>query len=139
MAVQHKRLGNHGVLVSNICLGTMNFGWHTSEEDSFKIMDRALEFGVNFFDTADVYGWSVEHGLTEEIIGPRTVDQLESAVRAAAIELDQQTLDKLDEIFPWPGGEAPMAYAWCTNRGSCPLAFLAGDHTLAEDLRVRRD
>lgn len=69
MSIQHKRLGNHGVLVSNICLGTMNFGWHTSEEESFKIMDRALELGINFFDTADVYGWSVEHGYTEEIIG----------------------------------------------------------------------
>lgn len=69
MAVEHKRLGKHGVLVSNLCLGTMNFGWHTSEEDSFKIMDRALELGINFFDTADVYGWAVEHGLTEEIIG----------------------------------------------------------------------
>lgn len=69
MSVTHKRLGKHGVLVSNLCLGTMNFGWQTSEEDSFKIMDRALELGINFFDTADVYGWSVEHGLTEEIIG----------------------------------------------------------------------
>lgn len=69
MTVQHRRLGDHGVLVSNICLGTMNFGWHASEEDSFKIMDRALELGINFFDTADVYGWSVEKGLTEEIIG----------------------------------------------------------------------
>ena len=69
MAIQHKRLGRHGVLVSNICLGTMNFGWQTSEEDSYKIMDRALELGINFFDTADVYGWSVEHGHTEEIIG----------------------------------------------------------------------
>ena len=69
MTVQHKRLGKHGVLVSNLCLGTMNFGWHTSEEDSFAIMDRALELGINFFDTADVYGWAVEHGRTEEIIG----------------------------------------------------------------------
>lgn len=69
MAIEHRRLGGHGVLVSNICLGTMNFGWHTSEEDSFKIMDRALELGINFFDTADVYGWEVEHGHTEEIIG----------------------------------------------------------------------
>ncbi len=69
MAIQNKRLGKHGVLVSNICLGTMNFGWHTSEADSFAIMDRALELGINFFDTADVYGWSVEHGVTEEIIG----------------------------------------------------------------------
>lgn len=69
MAIEHRRLGQHGVLVSNLCLGTMNFGWHTSEEDSFKIMDRALELGINFFDTADVYGWAVEHGTTEEIIG----------------------------------------------------------------------
>lgn len=69
MSVKHKRLGKHGVLVSNICLGTMNFGWHTSEEESFRIMDCALESGINFFDTADVYGWSVEHGHTEEIIG----------------------------------------------------------------------
>lgn len=69
MDIQHKRLGRHGVLVSNICLGTMNFGWHTSEKDSFKIMDRALELGINFFDTADVYGWSEEQGYTEEIIG----------------------------------------------------------------------
>lgn len=69
MAIQHKRLGRHGVLVSNICLGTMNFGWQTTEEDSFKIMDRALELGINFFDTADVYGWEVQRGHTEEIIG----------------------------------------------------------------------
>ncbi len=69
MALEHKRLGKHGVLVSNLCLGTMNFGWMTSEKDSFKIMDRALELGINFFDTADVYGWSVDHGTTEEIVG----------------------------------------------------------------------
>lgn len=69
MAIKHQRLGRHGVLVSNLCLGTMNFGWHTSEEESFSIMDRALEVGINFFDTADVYGWSVEHGYTEEIVG----------------------------------------------------------------------
>ena len=69
MAVKHVRLGKHGALVSNLCLGTMNFGWVTSEEESFRIMDRALELGINFFDTADVYGWSDQHGATEEIIG----------------------------------------------------------------------
>jgi aryl-alcohol dehydrogenase-like predicted oxidoreductase len=48
----------------------MNFGWHTEEEDSYEIMDRALELGINFFDTANVYGWASEtSGLTEEIIG----------------------------------------------------------------------
>jgi aryl-alcohol dehydrogenase-like predicted oxidoreductase len=69
VAIEHKRLGKHGVLVSNICLGTMNFGWHTTQEESFKIMDRALELGINFFDTADVYGWGGEQGDTEEIVG----------------------------------------------------------------------
>jgi aryl-alcohol dehydrogenase-like predicted oxidoreductase len=69
MAIEHTRLGRHGVFVSNLCLGTMNFGWHTNEEESFKIMDRALELGINFFDTADVYGWDGEQGDTEEILG----------------------------------------------------------------------
>ncbi|MDA0700498.1 MAG: aldo/keto reductase [bacterium] len=64
-----KRLGKHGVLVSNICLGTMNFGWHTTQGESFAIMDRALELGINFFDTADVYGWSTDRGDTEIILG----------------------------------------------------------------------
>ena len=49
MAIKYRQLGRHGVLVSNLCLGTMNFGWHTSEEESFRIMDRALELGINFF------------------------------------------------------------------------------------------
>ena len=69
MSIQHRRLGKHGVLVSNICLGTMNFGWHTTEQDAFAIMDRALELGINFFDTADVYGWEGQRGDTEKIIG----------------------------------------------------------------------
>jgi aryl-alcohol dehydrogenase-like predicted oxidoreductase len=50
--------------------------------------------------------------VTAPIIGPRTIEQLESAVRAAAIDLSQEMLDRLDTIFPGPGGEAPMAYAW---------------------------
>jgi aryl-alcohol dehydrogenase-like predicted oxidoreductase len=69
MSIQYRRLGKNGVQVSNLCLGTMNFGWHTSVEDSFAIMDRALELGINFFDTADVYGWEKHHGYTEEILG----------------------------------------------------------------------
>ncbi len=50
--------------------------------------------------------------VTAPIIGPRTMDQLESAIRATEIKLDEEVLKKLDEIFPGPGGEAPMAYAW---------------------------
>ena len=69
MAITHRRLGRHGVLVSNLCLGTMNFGPHATEAESFSIMDRALELGINFFDTADVYGGAAARGLTEEIVG----------------------------------------------------------------------
>jgi aryl-alcohol dehydrogenase-like predicted oxidoreductase len=47
----------------------MNFGPHTTEEESRKIMDRALEQGMNFFDTANVYGWKKGEGVTEQIIG----------------------------------------------------------------------
>jgi aryl-alcohol dehydrogenase-like predicted oxidoreductase len=67
--MEFRRLGKNGVWVSPLCLGTMNFGWHTSEKDSHALMDQALELGINFFDTADVYGWSVARGTTEEIIG----------------------------------------------------------------------
>ncbi len=50
--------------------------------------------------------------VTAPIIGPRTVEQLEDAVRATEVRLDEDVMKKLDEIFPGPGGEAPMAYAW---------------------------
>jgi NDP-hexose 2,3-enoyl reductase len=47
----------------------MNFGPKTSESDSFVNMDRALEHGINFFDTANVYGWKLGEGVTEQIVG----------------------------------------------------------------------
>jgi aryl-alcohol dehydrogenase-like predicted oxidoreductase len=62
-------LGRSGLKVSPLCLGTMNFGPHTTEADSFKIMDKALDLGINFFDTANVYGWEMGEGITEQIIG----------------------------------------------------------------------
>jgi aryl-alcohol dehydrogenase-like predicted oxidoreductase len=67
--VEHTHLGRTGLLVSRLCLGTMNFGPETSEEDSFAIMDRALDEGINFFDTANVYGWKKGEGVTEQIVG----------------------------------------------------------------------
>ena len=50
--------------------------------------------------------------VTAPIIGPRTIEQLETTLRATEITLDEGTLKKLDEIFPGPGGEAPVAYSW---------------------------
>jgi aryl-alcohol dehydrogenase-like predicted oxidoreductase len=67
--MQHTYLGRTGLKVSRLCLGTMNFGTHTTEADSHAILDRALETNVNFIDTADRYGRDVSMGFTEEIIG----------------------------------------------------------------------
>ena len=72
--MEHTHLGRSGLLVSRLCLNTMNFGPETSEEDSRAIMDRALDEGVNFFDTANVYGWRKGEGVTEQIVG-RWFDQ----------------------------------------------------------------
>lgn len=67
--MQHVRLGRTGLRVSRLCLGTMNFGPETSEADSHAIMDEALELGIQFFDTANVYGRKRGEGVTEQIIG----------------------------------------------------------------------
>jgi len=67
--MDYTHLGRSGLSVSRLCLGTMNFGPETTEEDSHAIMDRALDHGINFFDTANVYGWKKGEGLTEQIVG----------------------------------------------------------------------
>lgn len=70
--MEYKKLGNTGLKISELTLGTMQFGWRIEEEESFKVMDKAIELGINFFDTADVYSYWSElsyPGKTEEIIG----------------------------------------------------------------------
>jgi aryl-alcohol dehydrogenase-like predicted oxidoreductase len=67
--MEYKHLGRTGLTVSRLCLGTMNFGPLTTEADSYKIMDKALDLGINFFDTANVYGWKLGEGITEQILG----------------------------------------------------------------------
>jgi len=67
--MKYTTLGRTALKVSRLCLGTMNFGPHTSEPDSFAIMDKALDLGINFFDTANVYGWKKGEGVTEQIVG----------------------------------------------------------------------
>jgi len=67
--MKYTHLGRTGLVVSQLCLGTMNFGPETSEADSFSIMDCALEHGINFFDTANAYGGKKGEGLTEQILG----------------------------------------------------------------------
>ena len=67
--MDYRHLGRLGLRVSPLCLGTMNFGPQTTEPDSHAIMDHALELGINFFDTANVYGQHKGVGATETIVG----------------------------------------------------------------------
>lgn len=67
--MEYVHLGRSGLRVSRLCLGTMNFGPYTEEAVSFEIMNKALDLGINFFDTANVYGWHLGAGVTEQIIG----------------------------------------------------------------------
>lgn len=67
--MEYAKLGRSGMRVSRLCLGTMNFGVDTDEKDAYRIMDAALDAGINFFDTANVYGWNENSGRTEQIIG----------------------------------------------------------------------
>ena len=72
--MKYRRLGRSGLMVSELTLGTMNFGWHTSEEESFAIMDRALELGINFFDTAYGYTKGRAETITGRLIAPERDD-----------------------------------------------------------------
>jgi aryl-alcohol dehydrogenase-like predicted oxidoreductase len=73
--MDYTHLGRTGLRVSRVALGAMNFGELTDEAESFAIMDEALAAGINFFDTADVYGgpqspdMTKGYGISEEIIG----------------------------------------------------------------------
>lgn len=67
--MKYTQLGRSGLKVSRLVLGTMNFGPQTGEPESHSIMDAALDAGLNFVDTANVYGWGENKGRTEEIIG----------------------------------------------------------------------
>ncbi|MFC5183741.1 aldo/keto reductase [Actinomadura harenae] len=63
------RLGRTGLVVSRLCLGTVNFGGRVDEPAAHRLLDHGLERGVNFVDTANMYGWRVHKGWTEEVIG----------------------------------------------------------------------
>lgn len=67
--MEYVHLGRTGLKVSRLCLGTMNFGNIVDDKPSHEIMDQALAEGINFFDTANVYGWKRHSGATEEVLG----------------------------------------------------------------------
>jgi len=67
--MEYTHLGRTGLVVSRLCLGTMNFGWQLGEADSHAILDRAVADGINFVDTADMYGAEDYDGTSERYIG----------------------------------------------------------------------
>ena len=70
--MENRRLGGSGIVVSEICLGTMTFGTQANKEESFRIMDKAVDAGIDFFDTAELYPvppTAELAGLTEDIVG----------------------------------------------------------------------
>jgi len=67
--MKYTHLGRSGLTVSRLCLGTMNFGPQTEEPAAHAIMDSAHDQGINYFDTANVYGGALARGATEEIVG----------------------------------------------------------------------
>ncbi|UIX33108.1 aldo/keto reductase [Streptomyces sp. GQFP] len=99
--MKYTQLGRTGLKVSRLVLGTMNFGPQTDEADSHAIMDAALDTGLNFFDTANVYGWGENKGRTEEIIGnwfAKGDDRRDKVVLATKV-YGPMTADGSD---PWP-------------------------------------
>jgi aryl-alcohol dehydrogenase-like predicted oxidoreductase len=90
--MEYRRLGASGVWVSPLCLGTFNFGLSTTEADSFEIIHRALDAGINFIDTADYYN----AGESERIVG-----------RALAGGRRQDIILATKFHFPMPGDEDP--------------------------------
>lgn len=99
--MKYTQLGHTGLKVSRLVLGTMNFGPQTDEADSHKIMDAALGAGVNFFDTANAYGWGANKGRTEEIIGSwfaQGGERRDKVVLATKVYANMTA----DDSTPWP-------------------------------------
>ena len=155
-------LGRTGLRVSRLCLGTMNFGPETDEPTSFAIMDRAHEVGINFFDSANVYGRSKGRGATEEIVGrwfaqgggrrERTVlatkllwEHGRMAQRGAAVgaqhppglrRLPAPTADRLHR--PLPDAPHRPAHALGRDLGGHGGAALPGQDPLRRFVQLRR-
>ena len=81
MGLEYRKLGRAGVEVSPLCLGCMNFGAPTQEKESIQIIDKALDAGINFIDTANVYN----DGVSEEIVGKALKNKRDKVVLATKV------------------------------------------------------
>ena len=79
--MEYAKLGRSGLEISRLCLGTLSFGGRTSEAEACRIVDNAIDSGVNFVDTADVYGG----GLSEEVVGRAVSTKRDKIVLATKV------------------------------------------------------
>jgi aryl-alcohol dehydrogenase-like predicted oxidoreductase len=117
MAIEHRELGSTGVLVSPLCLGAMMFGaWgNTDHDDSIRIIHRALDSGINFIDTADVYS----RGESEEIVGKAL-----AGGRRESVVLATKVHGKMDDHDPNQFGNSRR---WITQEVENSLRRLKTD------------
>lgn len=113
--MEYRKVGRTGLKVSTFCLGTMMFGRQVDEKESLSIVERALDAGVNFIDTADMYA----NGVTEQILAKAIQGKRDSLVLASkaghirklAKQYGEQTvagpldLARPRPFHPWPGGD----------------------------------
>lgn len=125
--MKYTYLGRTGMKVSRLCLGTMNFGPRTGEKEAFAIMDKALESGINFFDTANVYGRSNggHAGWTEEIIGRWF--QLGGGRRESVV-LATKVYGEMDDKADGPNGERGLSAYKIRRHIEGSLKRLQTDH-----------
>jgi aryl-alcohol dehydrogenase-like predicted oxidoreductase len=100
--MEHRRLGETGLMVSELCLGCMTFGRELDEVGSKELVQRFLEVGGNFIDTADVYA----DGVSEEFTGRAVNDVREEVVLATALKVISMPNSQMD--LP-PSGYTPTA------------------------------
>jgi len=122
--MQYTYLGQSNVKVSRIMLGTMHFGPRCPEDEAFAIMDRALDMGINFFDTANVYGGAETRGWTEEIIG-RWLAQ--GGGRRERIVLASKVYGNMD-FSGWPNTERGLSAYKIRQHAIDSLRRLQTDH-----------
>lgn len=123
--MQYTKLGKSGMKVSRLCLGTMNFGPITDEKEAFRIMDAALDAGITFFDTANVYGWGENAGLTESIIG-RWFKQ--GGGRREKVVLATKVYGKMTDKLDGPNDEGGLSGYKIRRHLEASLQRLQTDH-----------
>lgn len=124
--MEYTKLGRTGLYVSRICLGTMNFGSFTDEKEAHKILDAAVEVGINFVDTANCYGFLTgEPGKTEEIIG-RWFQKGEN--RREKIVLATKVYESMNNEIDGPNGNQGLSTYKIRRNLKASLKRLQTDH-----------